>query len=321
MSERIRVTHLFDCADVGKALVAAGRSQGEPWRIVQGPWTRGGTKAAYYRFRLEQAAAYARSEMWHVHMGGRARWARGAFARPYALTLHGTDIRENYWQEQHHAVMKEDIDKAGHVWYATPDLREKAEKARADAEYCPIPLNLAELPQWEPNTKPRIIFPSRWDSSKGGDTLIGMATELTQALAGRDVDLIGLDWGDRAPEAAALGIQLLPRMPKAQFLKEIAKSHLAVGQAAGILATSELEAVGIGVPTIFPNRVDGYPDDLATVSVDLDNVAQAAVESLVDPIALSKKLDGPGYIKRYHSADVLVPMLNAGYKKTLESKA
>ena len=51
MSQKIRVTQLFDCADVAKTLVAEGRRQGKPWRIIQGPWTRGGGKAAYYRFR------------------------------------------------------------------------------------------------------------------------------------------------------------------------------------------------------------------------------------------------------------------------------
>ena len=317
MTERIRVTHLFDCADVGKSLVTAGRGEGEPWRIIQGPWTRGGTKAAYYRFRFEQVTAYPRTQLWHVNMGGRARWARGRFARPYALTLHGTDIRENYWQEQHHAVMKEDIDRAGHVWYTTPDLREKAEKARADAEYCPVPLTMSELPAWSPAVRPRVFFPSRWDSSKGGDAWIQTAREVAQALKGRDVDLVGLDWGDRAPEAAAAGIQLLPKMPKAQFLIELSKAHVAVGQIAGILAASELEAMGIGVPTIFADQADGYPKDLATVSVSRADVAQAVVESLTDPLELSRRLDGPGYIRRTHAATTLLPMLNAGYKKVL----
>lgn len=320
MTERIRVTQLFDCADVGKSIVAAGRSQGEPWRIVQGPWTRRGTRTDYYRFRLEQAAAFARNQMWHVNMGGRAKWARGAFARPYALTLHGTDIRENYWQDAHHAVMKEDIDRAGYVWYTTPDLREKAEKARPDAEYLPVALNVKELPDWQPAAKPRVFFPSRWEASKGGDAWLQTASDVVAALDGQDVDLVGLDWGNRASEAAALGITLLPKLSKAQFLVELAKAHVAVGQVAGILAASELEAMGIGVPTIFADQVNGYPDDLATVSVARADVAQAVRESLIDPISLSRKLDGPGYVLRNHAGTALLPKLNAGYKAVLESK-
>lgn len=319
MTEHIRATHLFDCADVGKALVAEGRKQGEPWKQVQGPWTRGGGKSAYYRFRLEQAAAFPRTQIWHVHMGGRAKWARGVFSRPYALTLHGTDIRQSYWQDEHHSVIKADIDAAKHVWYATPDLRSKAEEARADAEYFPIPLNMSELPPWAPAQKPRVFFASRWDASKGGDAWLQTAADVVAALARIDVDVVGLDWGDRASEAAALGVRLEPKMPKRDFLNELAAAHVVVGQVTGILATSELEAIGIGVPTIFADQVEGYPVDVATVGVARADVGQAVRESLADPVALSEKLGGPNYILRTHAASALLPKLQAGYVKTLAS--
>ncbi|MFE4835611.1 hypothetical protein ACFRAU_13130 [Arthrobacter sp. NPDC056691] len=319
MSDQIRVTQLFDCADVGKTIVRAGVSHGKPWKIIQGPWTRGGTKAAYYRFRLEQAAAYPRTQLWHVNMGGRAKWARGLFSRPYALTLHGTDIRENYWQDQHHAVMKGDIDGAGHVWYMTPDLRDKAESVRSDAEYFPIPVEPDELPEWCPAARPRVFFPSRWDASKGGDRLLEVAADVVAAVGHSGVDIVGLDWGDRAAEAAGLGVTLLPRMPKSEFLQELASAHVAVGQVAGILATSELEALGIGVPVVVADPVSGYPDDLATVSVARADVGQAVLESLKDPQALSRQLGGPAYVRRNHSAEVMLPRLEAGYAKALEN--
>ena len=105
--------------------------------------------------------------------------------------------------------MKADIDGAGHVWYTTPDLREKAERARADAEYLPIPVNMAELPAWVPAPKPRVIFPSRWDASKGGDALLQTRPKSLPPLGARTgVDIVGLDWGDRAAEAAQLGVRL-----------------------------------------------------------------------------------------------------------------
>lgn len=319
MNKEIRVTQLFDCADVGKTFVTEGQRQGKPWKIIQGPWTRGGTKAAYYRFLLEQASAYPRTQLWHVNMGGRAKWARGRFARPYALTLHGTDIRENYWQEQHHAVIKADVDGAGHVWYATPDNREKAERARADAEYMPIPVDIAELPTWSPAERPRVFFPSRWDASKGGDAWVQTAADVVAALAGMEVDIVGLDWGDRAPEVAAMGVQLLPKMPKAEYLREMSHAHVAVGQIAGILATSELEAMGMGIPTIFADQHAGYPADVATVSVARTDLGDAVRESLSDPLALSRRLDSVTYIRDNHGPAALLPRLEAGYRKVLEA--
>ncbi len=317
MNERIRVTQLFDCADVGRTLVQEGRRHGMPWRQIQGPWTRGGGKSAYYRFRAEQALAYPLTQLWHVNMGGRAKWARGAFSRPYALTLHGTDIRENYWQEQHHAAMKQDIDGAAHVWYTTPDLREKAERARPDAEYLPAPVDMSELPAWNPSGRPTVIFPSRWDASKGGDALLETAAEVVSA-AGGQADIVGLDWGDRAAEARDLGVRLLPKMSKAAFLQALSTAHVAVGQVAGILAVSELQAMGIGVPLVFADAVDGYPEKPAAVHVSRGEVAGAVTEALQDPAALSRTLDGPGYVRRNHGAEGMIPKLNAAYARILE---
>lgn len=317
MNKEIRVTQLFDCADVGSNIVREGRLQGKPWKLIQGPWTRGGTKAAYYRFIFEQASAYPRTQLWHVNMGGRAKWARGKFARPYALTLHGTDIRENYWQEQHHETVKADIDGAGHVWYTTPDLREKAQQARADAEYLPVPIDMELLPMWAPAPKPRVFFTSRWDASKGGDAWVQTAADVVAALADQDVDVVALDWGDRAAEVARMGVTLLPKMSKTQFLQEVARAHVAVGQVAGILAASELEAIGIGVPTVFADQDPGYPEDVPTVSVARADVGQAVREALNDPLALSRKLEGPDYVLKNHSARSLMPVLENGYAKVL----
>lgn len=319
MNKEIRVTQLFDCADVGKTFVHEGQRQGKPWKIIQGPWTRGGTKKAYYSFLIEQAVAYPRTQLWHVNMGGRAKWARGRFVRPYALTLHGTDIRENYWQEQHHAAIKADVDGAGYVWFTTPDLTEKAQTARSDAEYLPAPIDVARLPKWMPAGKPRVFFPSRWDSSKGGDAWVQTAADVVAALGGMDVDLVGLDWGDRAAEVGAMGIQLLPKMAKAEYLREMSRAHVAVGQVAGILAASELEAMAMGIPTVFADQDPGYPSDTATVAVARADVGAAVRESLSDPLSLSAKLGSSNYVLRNHAPAVLLPRLQAGYSKALEA--
>lgn len=320
MTQGLKVTQLFDCADVGQTFVAEGRKQGKPWRLIQGPWTRGGTKAAYYRFRVEQLAAYPRTQLWHVNMGGRAKWARGALARPYVLTLHGTDIRESYWQSEHHETIKEDIDGARGVWFTTPDLTEKAQSVRADAEYLPAPVDVAQLPSWQLAEHSRVFFPSRWDASKGGDSLVQLAAEVVRATKHlKDIEIVGLDWGDRASEEAAVGVKLLPRMSKSNFLRELSTSHVAVGQTAGILAVSELQAIGIGIPTVFSDQVAGYPEELGTVSVPVKDAPQAVLEALADPLQLSAHLNGPGYIKSHHAPAVLLPRLEAGYRKALEA--
>jgi hypothetical protein len=54
MSQQIRVTQLFDCADVAKTFVGEARRRGKQRNLIRGPWTRGGTKVESYRFRLER---------------------------------------------------------------------------------------------------------------------------------------------------------------------------------------------------------------------------------------------------------------------------
>ncbi|MFE4542135.1 hypothetical protein [Arthrobacter sp. NPDC056727] len=215
-------------------------------------------------------------------------------------------------------MIKEDIDRASQVWYTTPDLREKAEQARPDAEYLPAPVDMEELPAWAPAAKPRVFFPSRWDESKGGDALLQAASDVMSSVgAAGDVDVVGLDWGDRAPEAAALGIRLLPKMSKSLFLAELATAHIAVGQMTGVLGLSELQAMGIGVPLVFADSVAGYPDEQAAVNVARSDIGPAVCDSLADPEALSRKLDGRTYVSKFHGAAALLPRLDAGYAKVL----
>ncbi|WP_434993720.1 hypothetical protein [Arthrobacter sp. Ld5] len=322
MSETTRVTHLFDCADVGSALVAEGRRQKQPWRQVQGPWTRGGTKQAYYRFLAELALSYPRSELWHVHMGGRARWARGRFSRPYVLTLHGTDIKENYWQDEHRDALKLDVDLARHVFFTTPELREKAQLARPDAEYMPQAMNLEMLPTWNPSARPRVFFPSRWDAQKGGDGLLEAAADVVSAV-GSEAEVVGIDWGNRAQEAAELGVKLLPKMDAKHYVAELAQAHVAVGQTAGILSVSELQAMSIGVPLIFSDPVDGYPrgDEMGAIVVPRHQAGAAVVEALGDPQTTSERVGGPAYVRRHHDPAGMISRLRTVYARVLEDSS
>ncbi|MDF9277375.1 hypothetical protein P4U43_06155 [Arthrobacter sp. EH-1B-1] len=321
MVARNRITHLFDCAGVGAVLVKEAKRQHLSWRQIQGPWMRRGTRWARYRFFGELVANYPRTNLWHVHMGGRAKWARGRVERPYVLTLHGTDIRETYWQDEYHEAIKRDIDAAQHVFYATPDLEEKAKRARVDAEYMPIALDFDLLSSWTPAAKPRVFFPSRWDRTKGGDGQIRVAKEVVAAVGDR-ADVVGIDWGDRAADASHVGVQLVPRMDVTGFLCEMAKAHVAVGQTAGILATSELQAMAMGIPLVFPDPFDGYlsKKDRGALIVDRADAGYAVLELLRDPPSASAKLGGKEYVSRHHDPARMVQRLSEVYREVLSGR-
>lgn len=314
-----RITHLFDCAGVGATLVREAQRQSLPWGQVQGPWMRNNTMPARWRFFGELALAFPRTQLWHVHMGGRAKWARGRFERPYVLSLHGTDIRETYWLDEYHDVIRRDIDQALHVFYATPDLREKAERARTDAEYMPIAVDFDILPAWQPVSKPRVFFPSRWDRKKGGDGQIQTAADVVAAVGVR-ADVIGIDWGDRAQDASSAGVRLIPKMDVLGFLAELSRAHVAVGQTAGILATSELQAMAMGVPLIFPDPHEGYlsQKDRGALVAERGSVADAVLQVLEDPRTASSVLGGKDYTARHHHPAKLVIRLRDVYQDVLD---
>lgn len=277
---------------------------------------RGDSRMARYSFFAELATAYPRTKLWHVHMGGRAKWARGRFERPYVLTLHGTDIRQTYWLEEHHDILRTDVDRAKHVFYTTPDLREVAEKARADAEYMPPALNLEGLPAWTPAARPRVFFPSRWDEQKGGKQLIHAAAEVVAAVGSR-ADVVGLDWGNLAGEAADVGVQLIPRMNLGDYVEELARAHVAVGQLTGLLGISELQAMAIGVPLIFADPHDSYMSGggVGAMVVNGGGVAKAVAEVLADPLGASSAARGNEYVRQRHDPAVLIPRLLEVYSR------
>lgn len=66
---------------------------------------------------------------------------------PFVMHWHGTDIRTNFYQSKSRPAIEWGAERAAHVLYATPDLREHAVKARPDATYLPIPIDFSELPR------------------------------------------------------------------------------------------------------------------------------------------------------------------------------
>lgn len=55
-------------------------------------------------------------------------------------------------------------------------------------------------------------------------------------------------------------MRLVERLSHVGFQRLLATAHVAVGQPTGMLAVSELEALGIGVPVVAPLNPEWYTD-------------------------------------------------------------
>jgi len=128
-----------------------------------------------------------------------------------------------------------------------------------------------------------------------------VARELVRAL-GFAVAIMGLDWGPGAAAAREAGVQLVERRDHAGYLALLAGSQVVVGQSAGILAASELEALAIGVPLVMAAQHALYGAAPPPVLDDGGDVVAGVVAALADPAAFAAAQQGPAWVRAHHSA-------------------
>jgi len=302
--------HVNDCAFTAERLLAVARSRGWRWRF-QPVAARGRTwngpvataqKAALGAAWLARLGVRASTvDLLHVHSGSVLRHSR-LVPKRYVLHLHGTDIRTLQYQPSWQAVIRDGVRDALAVLYSTPDLAEHVLPLRPDARYLPVPITVDELPLWVPRTdrRPVVVFASRWDASKGAVQL-ELARALVRALDGQ-ADVVGLDWGETTAEAVAAGVRLEPRRDHEGYLRLLAEADVVVGQGGGILAASELEALGTGAPLVLPVDLPLYVDLAPPVAGGSVDGAVDAVRSLLqggpDDGAAARR----DWVRRHHSS-------------------
>ncbi|MBT1003029.1 hypothetical protein KIH31_10455 [Paenarthrobacter sp. DKR-5] len=323
-----RVTHFNDCAFVAKTLVDAAAAQGHRWGYLPpGKVRPEGGFSSSAAGRLRQLPYVARhlqvllsSDVLHIHYATAAALLEKSFypRRPYLLTLHGSDIRKQWLDPAYHDQIQRAIDGASMVFYANLDTAENALKARPDAVYMPPLLRPGRLPQWTPASTsgaPRVVFASRWDESKGVEAQLELAAALRAALPPA-VDLVGLDWGPGAARAQKLGVRLVPRMEQPDYLRLLASADLVVGQPQGILATSELEAMAIGVPLACPGRqLEGPGGTPPVLQGTVAEIVEQTKDVLADPAAASAALNARPWVLEHNTADAWIPLLSRAYSK------
>ncbi len=328
--------HINDAASTTHQLLAEARGRGLRWSYL--PLASKGPGAAVMRWPLGRAgvgalwlgrlaAAAAPAALLHVH-GATVVRHTGWVPRRYVLHAHGTDVRSHQYDPAQAAVVRRALARAAAVLYSTPDLAEHVLPLRPDAVHVPQPLDLALLPPWAPpapDRAPLVVFASRWEEVKGAQVQLALAAALRAALPGT-VRLAGLDWGPGAAQAAAAGVELVARRPRAGYLELLASASVVIGQASGMLAASEVEALGIGVPVVAPLRGDWYPIDPPPVlgpplgaapgkdtAALVAGLVEAVEQALSDPPGVAARLDGPGWVSRHHDVRDAVDRLSALY--------
>lgn len=325
------VLHFNDCASVGQALVTEAARQGHHWAyaapdLVRPTRTSGNrwvARAQFLPYVVRRRLLLARADVVHVHYATSARLLRerGMPRRPYVLHLHGSDIRSQWPDPAYHDEIQRAVDGAAHVYFANLDTAEQARTARPGAEYLPILIDTELLPPWRRSGAAgrRVLFVSRWDDVKGADANVELARELRRAVPG--AELLGLDWGPKAGAARDAGVRLVPRVSRPEFLRLLAEADLAVGQARPVLATSELEAMALGLPLAALGSRLPRPDDGSTPPViegDLGDVVDGIRLALDDPAGTAAHLGGSDWVRARHVAGPWVPRLLEVYRRAID---
>ncbi|PZO62105.1 MAG: hypothetical protein DI635_12930 [Pseudoxanthomonas suwonensis] len=232
------------------------------------------------------------------------------------LHLHGSDIRSRQYESHFQRTIRAAVNGAGKVVYATPELDEHVLPLRADAEYLPIPVSLGELPDpVTPQERSAVFFASRWEAVKGAELQVEIAARI-RALD-PEVQMIGLDWGEGASAARAAGVRLVPRMAHDEYLRLMGSSRVVIGQMTRILATSELEALMMGVPLISTYDDTLYPQLRRLSGSAPAQMAEAAVASVRDPEGAAREQGGHNFALLEHETGAVLDRLLPMYRQLI----
>ncbi|MBM7830023.1 glycosyltransferase involved in cell wall biosynthesis [Agromyces cerinus] len=315
-----------DAAFTAHRLLKVAARHGEPWsfypRAVADPsWTGISGRARFAGRGAAWVAGLARRaagvDLLHVHSGAMLKHTR-LVPKRFVLHLHGTDIRTLQYEPAWRDSVLWGVRSAAAVLYSTPDLAEHVLPHRPDAVYFPVPIDLGSLPVHPDRPEPRVFFASRWEDVKGLEAQLAIARRLVTETDAA-VAVTGLDWGPGADAARSAGVELVPRMPYDAYVRYMAESSVVVGQSAGILSSSELEAIGTGVPVVAP-LVPGYYPDAPPIGGGADAwgrpdaVTDAALVALRHPVSTS----GAAWIARTHDAELGYRTLADLYPRLLD---
>jgi glycosyltransferase involved in cell wall biosynthesis len=322
--------HVNDAAHTAERLVREARRRGYRWDLLpraaadaspdlwQGTSGRARRALVGGAWLARLAWQARRHDVVHVHSATTLHHTRPVADR-FVLHCHGSDVRMAQYDPTRTGEIRAGLRDAQAVFFSTPDLAEHVLPHRADAQLLPVPIDVAELPAWEPSVPAQVVFASRWEAVKGLDAQLATANALVAALAGR-AEVVGLDWGPAASEAAALGVRLLPKLDHPAYLRLLAGATAVVGQAAGILSASELEAMGTGAPLAVPAPLPLYAGSPPPVyGSSPESVADAVVALVTDTLAHDAGA-ARAWVRAEHGVDRGVDLLRDTYLRVLASR-
>jgi glycosyltransferase involved in cell wall biosynthesis len=295
----MRIVHVGDVASVANALSSAlaGLDEVSELPFAQRAAKRSGALKlvaaplrVYDAWRTAHVIKRLQPDVVHVH------WVPngivGVFLDvPWVLHCHGSDIRDLSWLRR--GPYRWLVRRASGVAYSTPDLAETVVALRPDAVYVPTPIALREPTEertWD------VLVASRAHWSKGSE----VAFEAARRLRRRSPTLrIAAVDGPAFEE----GAERLPFAPKADFVAQLAKSRVVLGQfRLEALGIAEMEAMSVGRPVVTSLNSSLYEVPPPVRSARTSDEVVIAVEDLLQDEHTGDRLGAAGWewVREHH---------------------
>ena len=320
--------HVNDAAFTAARVVRRARQLGYRWDLLPRAFSDPSWTGPYGRVRRAlTGAAWAgrlalearRHDVVHVHSATTLPHVRPVLRR-FVLHCHGSDVRSAQYEPGRGAGIRAGLIEAEAVFYSTPDLAEHVLPHRPDAVLLPVPVDVDLLPTWRPDpARPQVVFASRWEPVKGLEAQLETARLLVESL-GESATVVGLDWGPGAADARAAGVPLVPRVTHDEYVRMLARATVVVGQAAGILSSSELEALGCGAPLVVPAPLLVTEGEPPPVHGHDPVSAAAAALRIIQGSGTHSAERSRAWVREHHGVDQGVATLAESYRGVVAAR-
>jgi len=300
----------------------------EPLRLrttIRYPW-----KAATLPIRVAgligAAAAVRRGHFDVVHVHYARLGMIGALAgRPYALHVHGTDIRGvlpgSLWGRTTGPLLR----RARVVFYATPDLEQWLRPFRDDAVFLPNPIEtdrFRPLGADDPTraTRRDLLVGVRLAPVKGLTTILEVLRLLAVERPATTITLVAYGEGaDAARVAAGPNARIVAPVSREDVAELIRGHRLALGQfLVGAMGNYEIEALSAGVPVVMRfDQGSVYAAPPPVVNAATATEAVARICQLLDggPELDRLAAEGPVWVEANHAARTVAARVIADYRR------
>lgn len=230
----------------------------------------------------------------------------GVLARlPFILHCHGTDLRgANRFTAP---LIRNAMQRARHVFFATPDLESWATPLREDAEFLPNPIDTETFSPGSPSSAASGIFVySALTDVKGAGKILEACRILSRERP--EVRITAIAWGPYAAQFEELpNVRMIAKQPRWKLPATINEHAVVLGQTRlGIAGMAELEAMACGRPVVaWFNMGAAYTDAPPFFSPETpDGIARAAMDLLDNPAARDEVGErGRDWVIRHHRRD------------------